>query len=182
MSPKWVPHESVLSAWHRRFPDRRPLWAGGLRLWRIELAVRPDNSLLGEWINRADGDAARRLGLPDAVVSAIRSNEHAERKWFAFLGLPGRLHAIPTPADSFDDWPEPIASVPAEVLKPAGIDVLPFAGHWRTVRVVRAERVCVMAIRSGNGIDAYVADEAGTLSEQPLAHLPADAETEWADV
>ncbi len=175
MSPTWAPPDSTLSAWHRRFPDRRPVWAGCLRLWRVELAVRPTASLLSNWIDRIDGDGARPLGLPDAVVTAIRSGEPAERQWFAFLELPGGLHAIPAPADQFDDWPEPIASVPAEVLRPEATEVLPFAGHWRTVPLVRAEAVCVMAARSENGIDVYAADEAGTLSEQPLATLPVDA-------
>jgi hypothetical protein len=177
MSPTWVPSEPIRSAWHRRFPDRRPLWTGCLRLWRVELAVRPIDSLLSNWVERSDGDAAPRLGLPEAIIAAIRSGEPVERKWFAFLELPGGLHAIPTPTDHFDDWPEPITSVPAGVLKPAATDVFSFAGQWRAVPLVRAEVVRAMAIRSGNGIEVYVADETGTLSEMPLAILPGDAIT-----
>jgi hypothetical protein len=172
MSLGWVPSDAVLSAWHRRFPDRRPFWTGRLRLWRAELAVRPADSLLATWVARAGDDAAGRLGLPDALVAAIRAGA---RQSFAFLELPGGVHAIPNPSDHFDDWPEPTTSVPAEVLKPAGVEVFPFTGHCRTVPLIRAELVHAMAGRSDDGIDLYAVDEAGELSAQPLVNLPADA-------
>jgi hypothetical protein len=174
MSPGWLPPEAALSAWTRRFPDRRHFWAGRLRLWRVELAVRPKDSVLAAWVARAGGDAAGRLGLPDALVAAIRAGA---RQSFAFLELPGGIHAVPAPSNRFDDWPEPITSVPAEVLKPAGVEVLPFAGHRRTAPVVQVDLVHAMAVRSDDGIDLYTVDETGELSEHSLATLPADAIT-----
>lgn len=165
MTP-WVAPEPARSAWHRRFPDSPRPWTGRVRLWRIELAVRSSDSVVSKWTDRAD-----QLGLPASAVAAVRS--HVERTTFAFLELPGGLHCIPTPAAEFPEWPEPITAVPAEVLHPDG--AIPFDGRWQTVPVVRAEAACLMAGLRGDQVELYAVDEAATVSDEPLAVLPATA-------
>jgi hypothetical protein len=159
------PPAQALSAIHRRFPDRQHVWAGTVRLWRAELAVRyPPVSPLAEWAAKA-GDP-RRLGLPASVAAAP-----VIRRSFAFLDLPTGLHRVPVPPGAFDPWPEAIAEVPAVVLHPAGGDTVPFAGDWRTVPVVRAEAVPVVAVQRDGGIEVFVADD----ESNPLGQLPAGA-------
>ena len=165
-----------LPAWHRRFPDHR-LWVGRLRLWRVELAVRPTAapSLLSEWISRATADgshatAARRLGLPAAVIAA--PVDEPARQTFAFLDLPTGLHQVSAPSIVFDAWPGPIDTVPADVLRPSAVHVIPPSGDWRTVPIVRVEAVDVVAVWVGDGIQVFAAD---TPDAGPLWELPADA-------
>jgi hypothetical protein len=164
-----------LSAWHRRFPDHR-LRPGRLRLWRIELAVRPASppSLLSEWIARATADglpaARRRLGLPAAVIAA--PGPQPTRQTLAFLDLPTGVRRVTPPARAFDPWPEPVDAVPADVLRPSGVDWIPPSGDWRTVPVVRVEAVDVVAVWAGEGVRLFAADEP---DGEALWELPADA-------
>jgi hypothetical protein len=166
------PSDHTLSAWHRRFPDRR-LWAARLRLWRVELPVRAP-SLLGEWIRKASADGAlaatvaRRLGLPAGV---IRAADQSIRQTFTFLEPPGGLHLVPVPPVTFHPWPDPITAVPPVVLRPNGVDVVPKSDDWWTIPLVRAEAVDVIAVESDGRIDVYAADDPeGTA----LWQLPAD--------
>lgn len=165
MTAAGLPTEYIPPAWTRRFPDRR-LWAGRLRLWRVELAVRPPSSPLTEWIVRA---ATRRLGLP---ASAVASATRPTRQTFAFLDLPTGLKLVSDPSRSFDPWPEPIAAVPPAVLHPPGVDVVPLSANWRTVPVVRAEAVEVVAAWQDERIEVYEADEP---DGKPLWEFPAEA-------
>jgi hypothetical protein len=168
MTPAGLPTEHLPPAWHRRFPDRR-LWAGRLRLWRVELAVRRPPSPLTDWIARA---ATRRLGLPASVVANVT---RPTRQTFAFLDLPAGPRPVSSvPARSFDPWPEPITAVPPAVLHPLGVDVVPLSADWRTVPIVRAEAVEVVAVWQDDGIDVYAADAP---DGKPLWELPADAMT-----
>jgi len=164
--------DDTLSAWHRRFPDRR-LWAARLRLWRVELPVR-STSLIGQWIRKAsaDGasaaDAARRLGLPAGVIRAMGG---PIRQAFAFLDLPGGPHPVSAPPVTFCPWPDPITSVPPVILRPSGVDVVPMTADWRTIPLVWAEVVDVIAVDCDGRIDVYSADD----PEGPaLWQLPAD--------
>ena len=175
MTSDGLPSGHDLSAWHRRFPDRR-LWAGRLRLWRVELAIASNStpSLLGEWIARAatagPGTAARRLGLPAAVVLA--HGERMTRRAFAFLDLPTGRRPVAPPAITFDRWPEPIEEVPAEVLRPEGVEVIPPTADWRTVPVVWVEAADVVAVWVGDGIQVFAVDSP---ESEPLWELSADA-------
>jgi hypothetical protein len=161
------PPAQVLSALHRRFPTRQHLWAGTVRLWRVELAVR-SSSALSEWVAKATDP--RRLGLPAAAVSSAP----AARRTFAFLDLPTGPRPVPVPARSFDPWPGSTGDVPAAVLHPADGNAVPFAGDWRTVPVIGAEAVPVVAVQLEQSIDVYAA-EAGDIGEEPLWQLPAGA-------
>ena len=173
MTPDGLPSGHDLSAWHRRFPDHR-LWAGRLRLWRVELATpSPDKPLLAEWIDRAAPDratAARRLGLPAAAHA--NDGDGLSRETFALLDLPGGCQRVSPPSVVFEPWPEPVGSVPADVLRPAGVDCVPFSGDWRTVPLVRAEAADVVAVRVGNGIQVFAA---GAPEAAPLWELSGDA-------
>jgi hypothetical protein len=170
------PPARALAAIHRRFPTRQHLWAGTVRLWRVELAVR-STSILSEWAARA-GDP-RRLGLP---ATAASSNT---RRWFTFLDLPTGPHPVGVPARTFDPWPERIDGVPASVLHPADADVLSFGGDWRTVPVVWAEAVPVVAVQRDGGIEVYVIEPAGDVGGDPLwclsvGALPPAGPEAWA--
>jgi len=159
-----LPPARALSAIHRRFPDRQHLWAGTIRLWRVEVAVHT-TSLLSEWATRA-GDP-RRLGLPASAITAPIT-----RRSFAILDLPTGLHSVPVPPGSFDPWPEAIGDVPSAVLDPANGDAVPFTSDWRTIPVVRAEAVSVVAVQRVGGIEVYTA---GDTEGQPLWRLPVGA-------
>ena len=160
------PPAQVLSEWHRRFPSRQHLWAGTVRLWRADLAVRTGPpSPLTEWAARA-GDP-RRLGLPVFGAPPIT------RRSFAFLDLPTGLHPVPVPPRSFDPWPEEIGEVPPPVRHAADGDAVPFDGDWRTVPVIRAEAVSVVAVQRDGRIEVYAADDGA----KPLWRLPAGAIT-----
>ena len=180
------PPDPGLAAWHRRFPDRLHLAVGSVRLWHAELPVRPaeDPSLLARWAERAaalGGDVARRLGLPEAVVAGLRGRP--ARRTFAFLDLPsGPMPVPPLPAPS-PGSPEPVSvdDVPPAVLRPPGVDVVPRSGDWRTVPVVRAERVAVVAVGRRDGIEVYVADAEWRIGESPTWRLPNDAHLAFSD-
>lgn len=171
MTPAGPPSDQLLSAWHRRFPGR-DVWPARVRLWRVELPVRPP-SPVAEWIRRAAADAggpegaARRLGLP---LGAVRGAP--VRRTFAFIDLPTGPHPVPVPPVTFGPWPEPVGEVPPAVLRPPGVDVIPMSEDWRTVPVVRAELVDVVMVRGGDRIDVYVADDP---DGSPLGLLPAAA-------
>lgn len=175
MTPDGLPPQHDLSAWHRRFPDHR-LWAGRLRLWRVEFAApaTPSPSLLAGWIARATTDgpaaAARRLGLPDGVVAAQTSRP--VRQTVAFLDLPTGRRPVPSPATTFDRWPEPVEVPLGDLLRLAKIQSVPVSADWRTVPVVWVEAADVVAVWVGGGIQVFAADapEAG-----PLWELPAEA-------
>jgi hypothetical protein len=173
MTPAGPPPDHSLSAWHRRFPDRR-LWAASLRLWRVELSVRSP-SLLGEWIRKASADGAsaatvaRRLGLPAGVV---RVADRSIRQTFAFLDLPGGPHPVPVPTFAIRPWPDPITAVPPVVLRPNGVEMIPRSNDWRTIPLVRAETVDVIVVEGDGRIDVCAADD----PEGPsLWQLPADS-------
>jgi hypothetical protein len=172
MTAAGPPPDHSLSAWHSRFPDRR-LWAARLRLWRVELPVRLP-SLLGEWIRKASADGAsvatvaRRLGLPAGI---IRAADGPTRQEFAFLDLPGGPHPVSVPPVTFRPWPDPITSVPPVILRPSGVDVVPMTADWRTIPLVRAETVDVIAVDCDGRIDVYTADDP---HGPALWQLPAD--------
>ena len=175
MTPDGPLPDQVLSACHRRFPDRQCLWAGPLRLWRVELAVRSVSpSLLSEWIAKAFDPG--RLGLPRSIVASVRTDV-IERRSFAFLDLPAGPLGVPVPDRVFDPWPEATGEVPATVLRPADNDVVPLTADWRTVPVIRAELVPAVAVQIGDAIEMYTLDAAGEVEETPLWRLPAGAFT-----
>jgi hypothetical protein len=191
MTAEGLPTEHALSAWYRRFPARRHLWAGRLRLWRVELPVRPPTppSLLTDWVTKATAEgvppsaAARRLGLPAAVVAAARSaGTRPDRRTFAFLDLPAGPVPVAVPSIAFDPWPDTIESVPPAVLRPPGAEVVPQTGDWRTVPVVGAEAVEVVAVGLPDRIEAYATDESNekALWELPPDALPAAGPEAWA--
>jgi hypothetical protein len=168
------PPDPVLSAWHRRFPDRQHLWVGSLRLWYADLGVREPGpaSRLGKWVARAaalgPGDpagAARRLGLPEAVAAPGR----AVRRAFAFLDLPHGPVAVPVPAGVLPAWPESVTAngVPGAVVHPAGVEVAPLSADWRTVPVVRAGRLNAVAVGLADGIEVYAASADWATAESP---------------
>lgn len=142
MIADWVPADHVRIAWHRRFPEI-PLWAGRLRLWRVELAVR------------SEGTSSRRQ--------------------FAFLDLPSCCVCVSDPTGPVEPWPDAVAAVPDEVLRPPDVEVVPFTDDWRTIPVVAAQAVRVLAVRHGDHTDVYRADADGTIGDQPDWVLPADA-------
>jgi hypothetical protein len=144
---------------------------------------------LTDWATKGTPDglppsaAARRLGLPAAVVAAARAaGTRPDRRTFAFLDLPAGPVPVAVPARSFAPWPEPVGPVPPMVLRPAGVEVVPRSGDWRTVPVVRAEVVEVVAAGTADRIAVYAADGP---NEKALWELPADAlaaarPDEWA--
>jgi hypothetical protein len=162
----------MLSAWRRRFPDR-DFAIRRIRLWCVELAVRGP-SPLAEWVRKAtaDGDsietAADRLGLPPGLIREI---VRPVRRTFAFIDLPTGPHPVPVPPTTFAPWPDPVTSIPADVLRPPGVDVVPITDDWRTIPVVRAEAIDVVAVKKGEAIDVYAADDP---EGSPLWHVPAD--------
>ena len=172
MTPAGPGSDPTLSAWHRRFPDRH-LRAARLRLWRVELPVRPP-SALGEWMRKATADgtppaaAAGRLGLPPGIV---RAADRPVRQWFAFLDLPGGPLPVPVPSVAFDPCPDPMPTVPPAVMRPPGVDVMPMTGDWRTIPIVRAEVVDVVAVESRSAIELYGADNP---EGPPLWQVPPD--------
>jgi hypothetical protein len=178
MTAAGLPTEDALSAWHRRFPARRHLWAGRLRLWRVELAVRPPTTHMTDWATKA---ASGHLGLPPAVVAAAAADTRPHRRTFAFLDLPPGPVPVVVPATTFAPWPEPVESVPAAVLRPAGVEAVPPSGNWRTVPVVRVEAVDVVAVGTTGRIDVYPADGPNdkALWELPPDALPAAGPAAW---
>ena len=178
MTSDGLPSGHDLSAWHRRFPDHR-LWAGRLRLWRVELAIssKDNPSLFGEWIARATADgpaaAARRLGLPAGVVAAQAGRP--VRQTVAFLDLPTGRRQVSPPATAFGRWPEPVEVELADLLRLAKIDAAIVSADWRTVPVVSVEAADVVAVWVGGGVQVFAADapEAGPLWELPAEAWPA---------
>jgi len=190
MTAAGLPTEHALAAWHRRFPARRHLRAGRLRLWRVELAVRSPTptSLLTDWAAKATDDdvppssAARRLGLPTAVVAtASTAGARAERRTFAFLDLPAGPVPVAVPATDFMPWPNADGPVPTTVLRPPGVELVPRSRDWRTVPIVRAEAVEVVAVGTTDRIDVYTADgpKETAVWELPPDALPAASPDQW---
>jgi hypothetical protein len=173
------PPDPVLSGLDRRFPDRLHLWVGSVRLWRAELPVRQTGSAsrLAVWVARASAlgpaEVARRLGLPEPVVAAAG---RPVRRAFAFLDLPGGPVPVPAPPESLPTRPEPVSpdGVPPAVLRPPGVEVTPVSADWRTVPVVRAERVNAVAVGRADGIAVYAARPGWELGDSPAWGLPAD--------
>lgn len=182
MTPAGLPPEHLPSEWHRRFPDLKHIWVGRLRLWYVELPTRPPPSSngLSEWIGKATADgaspsaAARRLGLPAAVVAALHPDAQPAREEFAFLDLPAGPFRVPPASGSFEPWPEPVGEVPQAVLRPAGVEVVPMTGNWRTVPVVRAAAVDVVVVWLTDRIEVFAAGDPGGPA---LWRLPADLTT-----
>jgi hypothetical protein len=171
MTPAWVAPDSLLSACHRRFPTGRA-WAGLIRLWRVEVALRPADSLIADWVRRAGGDAGR-FGLPDAIAAAVRSGVPGPRRRFALLELPGGWHYLDGEPPAFDPWPDGIAEVPSEVRAPTA-DALGFTGHWRSIPVVSAEAVRAVVV-IGDVAEVFAVGPDDSLPDQPLASVPAAA-------
>jgi hypothetical protein len=179
MIPAGVVPDQILSAFHRRFPDCHRMWAGSLRLWRVGLAVRHP-SLIAEWVARAANPQG--LGIPAAIISSIRKVE-VVRQSFAFLDLPAGPFGIPNPSRRFDPWPEPALTVPPQVLHPDGVDVVSLNGDWRTVPIVRAEIVPVVAVQVGDAIEVYAAEVEGpALATVPAETFPTANPDVWASL
>lgn len=182
MTPAGFPPGRALTAWHRRFPDRLHLWVGSVRLWRADLPVRQNrSSKLSEWIAKAaalglttHADQARRLGLAEPVIGNV---SRPARRAFVFLDLPGGPLAVPVPPEAPKGSPEVITAddVPPAVLRPPGVEVVPLSDDWRTVPVVRAERLNAVAVRQAQGIEIYAAGRDWEIGESPAWTLPADA-------
>ena len=183
MTASGQPDGRTLFAWHQRFPDRLHLWAGHLRLWTVELPLQfqPSERRLVEWIAKATAlglatpaDVARKLGLPEA---AVRAAQHPVRSAFTFLELPSGVQVVPAmPRETFTS-PISIAAadVPPDVLRPPGVDVLPLSDDWRTVPFVRAAMLAVAAVRRGDGIEVYAADQDWNIGPEPTWRLGANA-------
>jgi hypothetical protein len=183
MSPAGVPPGPLLSAWHRRFPDRLHLWVGSVRLWWADLPVRQPHptSRLAEWATKAaalgpagPADLARRLGLAESVVAAAG---RPVRRSFAFLDLPGGPVAVSVPPESLSASPEPVSAegVPPAVVRPPGVDVIPMSADWRTIPVIWAERLSVVAVGWEDGIEVYAAGPDWDIGDSPTWTLPANA-------
>ncbi|HEX3147126.1 MAG TPA: hypothetical protein VHR66_03535 [Gemmataceae bacterium] len=178
MSPAGFVSDQVLSAFHQRFPVRQHMWAGCVKLWRVELAIRnPSPSLLSEWLGRATNPTA--IGLPANVIALIR-NESTIRRSFAVLELPASLTAIPVPSRPFDLWPKPIADVPPSVLRPTSVEVVPFASDWRTAPLVRVEAVPVVAVQLGDTVEVHLGNaEPSALATVAAEQLQRASQDEW---
>jgi hypothetical protein len=178
------PPASVLSAWHRRFRDRQSLWAGHIRIWRVELPVyepATSGSLLATWLKRAhalddhiDKELSHRLGLPEHVVKAILADAVGGiRRSFAWLDLPSGVVQVSSLNEPLSARPHPIEprDVPAAILRPSGVSVVPVSGDWRTIPVVHADTLPVVAIRGNARIDVYAVGPEGTPGGAPISRL-----------
>jgi hypothetical protein len=191
MTSAGLPSEQHLSAWFRRFPNRQHLWVGRLRLLRVDLAVRSTEpkSLLSEWIAKATADgatssvAARRLGVPASVLAANQPAGPPTRRAIALLDLPTGLRLVAPPAASFESWPDTEIEVPNAAIHLAAGEAIPMSSDWRTIPIVRAEAVDVVAVHVNDGIEVYTADRR---EPTPLWTLALDAlllasPEEWAE-
>jgi hypothetical protein len=143
--------------WAARFPERRHLWAGPIRVWRVE-AVDTQHVRIAAWVARAAALEAKEQ--PHARSLAEATAVGLGRRTSTFLDLPG--------------GPYPAAVVGLLPLWPgvAATDVPPAfrtdVQSLREVPVVRPERLTAVAVELVGGIEVYDA----TRPDAAVARLP----------
>jgi hypothetical protein len=148
--------------WAERFPHRRHLWAGPIRVWRVEGPDR-HQSRIATWVARAAA-----LGLAEPGAAAVLAEATAlrpARRTTTYLDLPNG----PYPATVNAQLPEWPAVTPADVPAAFRASVATF----QDVPIVRAERLTAIAVDSGDGIEVYDADHPDAL----VARVPHSAVT-----
>ncbi len=159
------PPSPALDALDRRFPDRLHLWAGRLRVWRVEYSP-PQTSQLRAWVARATpfGAPDRLLGLPSHLLES-KSETNAERRTETYLDLPIGLLPTRVP-DRLPPWPD---ATPTDV--PATLRGDP-PTDWRSVRIIRAEAIRVVAIARADSTELYSAGREWAVADEPIVRVP----------
>jgi hypothetical protein len=136
-------------------PDRPVRWTGPVRVWRVEAPVAVPNdhqAKIDTWVARAAA-----LGLTEAL------SPRPMRRTSAYLDLPGGPYPAAL-AGPFPAWPDVTADdVPAAFrTTPTG---------FREVPIIRAERLDVIAVDAGDGVEVYDASQPDVV----IARVPATA-------
>lgn len=185
MTPGSFPTNRCLSLWAQRFPDRNHLWAGVLRLWRVDLpvAAASGRGLLREWVAKAAAlgsgsprEIARRLCIPEASVRAAQAGDLGPRSR-AWVELPSGLRPVVPPPAPVLEWPDRITptDVPPDVLRPLGVDLPATSDDPLSFPVIRAEAVAIAAVSIGGRIEVFTADRDWQIGAMSVWTLPGDA-------
>jgi hypothetical protein len=97
----------------------------------------------------------------------------------AFIDLPTGAQTVSPPPNPQPSWPNPIEStqVPARLLSPTGVEIVPLSEDWQSIPVIRADCLTALAIRRTSQIDVFSVASDGSVGESPIWNLPPDVLT-----
>lgn len=165
------PSPFLPAPWAARFPRRRHLWAGPVRVWRVETPVEgAHQARVAAWLARAA--ALGLAALPEHIVESTWVQATAgtpARRTTAYLDLPGGPYpaAVGGPLPS---WPGVTAAdVPAAFR--ASVPTL------ADVPIVRAERLLAVAVDLGAGVEVYA--DGPLIARLPLEAVVVPGPDDW---